>query len=211
MTEALNGISDDLLLEAAQMTKKKTSRTAKLLRVAAIAAALAILITAVAFWPAHEEPMEMGFFVIPGVIRVYAYDMAGGKTLEDMEKFELVDGGKVTSGCLIPGVSLVSYSHLPLTFEVDSSQFEGADILISVNLNYGSFWRENEEPKTDANKNNYEIILPLGQKFTIQNGETILWSPFDDREVTMKEVVARDGGCMLISLCTRKVARLAAW
>lgn len=63
MTEALNGISDDLLLEAAQMTKKKTNRAAKLLRVSAIAAALTILFLIASLLPIGGDPVSPYFAV----------------------------------------------------------------------------------------------------------------------------------------------------
>lgn len=190
--DAVTNIDEDLIAEAGAPRSLSFPKNIK--RIAAMAAALAILITAVELWPADNEPQDLGFLTMPGVIKVYAYDMAGGTELEDMKKFELTDGGNVTSGCLILGVSLAKYGHLPLTFEVDDSQFEGADIKISINLNYGSFWKKNDEPRTDENINDYENYLLLGRNFTIQNGETIFWSPYDDREVTMKEVVSGDGG-----------------
>ena len=187
--DAVTQIDEDLIDEAAAPRSLRFPKY--VVRAAAVAAAFAILITALAFWPADDELENMEFLTMPGVIKVYAYDMVG-ETLEDMEKFELTDGGNVTSGCLIMGVSLAEYGHLPLTFEVDSSQFDGADIMIYVDLNYGSFWRKNEEPRTAENKHSYKNYISLGRTLTIQNGETIHWLPTN--EVSQKEVVESDGG-----------------
>lgn len=194
LSRHLSDLPEEMIAEAMAPAKdnRKWLSAKRILRMAAVAAVIAILISVINLLPGNDEPQDLGFLTMPGAIKVYAYDMAGGSEIENMEKYELIDGVNMTSGCLFLASSV---SHgLPLTFEVDSSQFDGADILIRVDLNYGSFLIKNDEPITEENKHTRKAYLSLGREFTIQNEETILWIPADDREVTKKEVVATDGG-----------------
>ena len=58
----------------------------RLLRLAAVAATLVILLTAV-FWPGRTQDGQL--ITAPGVMKVYAYDLRGNEEIAELEEYEL--------------------------------------------------------------------------------------------------------------------------
>ena len=70
LTQALGGLSDELLLEASQITPKRRSAS-RWRKLTAVAAAVAIFFTALVLWPTDDEIITgPGLFVF----RAYAAD-----------------------------------------------------------------------------------------------------------------------------------------
>lgn len=162
VSQALGNVSDDLLLEAAQITKKRTNRTVKILRAAAVAAALAILITALAFWPADENYVtELGVLVVT----VYAADNSSSITL--------------TPDTVLPYNYYWSFSNwapgLPITLSLNETEYQAKDnITFQITVDGGGFY---------VGMDGGTSIFPgtskeMPSQFTVPNHTTVFWSQF---------------------------------
>ena len=139
----------------------------RLLRLAAVAATLAILLTA-AFWPGRTQDGQL--ITAPGVIKVYAYDLSSGTDISGMTYQELEKGvelpyefGWHITTNVVPG--------LPIKLSMPEDIFEGAKITFEVTVNGGEFFRE-------LGKEYGEYVFGpayLGQKFLIENDQIIYW------------------------------------
>lgn len=184
-SDALSDISDDKIEAAANMTPVGRQRI--WIRIAAVAAVLAILLTAL-LWPAEDEAKHATL----GFIKVYAYDTTSGSDIESMDKFELTGLVNSNISWWIPYGSLVQ--HMPLTLECDASQYENETITFSVSANWGKFLRQNDFASLPIeDRQETSIWETLGTEFNVANGETIWYDPLGKNE-DIKEVIERDGG-----------------
>lgn len=182
MTEALNGISDELLLEAAQMTKKKPNRTIQILRIAAIAAAVAVLITAVSLWPAEEN-----YITGPGLLVVRAYAVENGELVE--ENSTILEEGITlpTKYAFDNGVSLIN-NGTSLLFSIQNDAYDGMEIAFECILSDGAFEQDimmmfeglSQEEKLLLLEDSYLYRMKtyLGDHFTVKNNQRMYWVPY---------------------------------
>lgn len=193
MTEALNGISDELLLEAAQMTKKRSNPAGKLLRVAAIAAAVAILITAVALWPKGEgagsqlevptvstmpttqlptEPTQKEIVATAGVLKLYACE---SKDLDSLclEEYQLIEGMEPSYKTMwSPVLNLIS-AGITLTLVVNEESLSMHKITYDLSVNYGELTDSIYNIKNETGSDGKQV---WGKTHIAVNGETVRWS-----------------------------------
>lgn len=154
LAEALGSMPDDLLQEATQIRKKPVKD--RILRLIAIAAAVAILLTVFSFWSGHWESEKPATVVAPGVLKVYACDVEKMGT-EEYKKFELKDGVG-GYGSYIPYSSLTK--NIPLYFEFPEDFYKDTKITFEISLDYGYFLK------------NHQV---LREEITAENGETLFW------------------------------------
>jgi len=102
----------------------RRKRRSVLLRVASIAAMLA-LVVGFLFWPRRVD----GYVVAPGVMSVYAYDLTSGTTVDTMIKQELKDGITLPYEYGWSWGTNCVYG-LPMTLEVQKPELAGKEITI---------------------------------------------------------------------------------
>ena len=173
LSEAMNDIGNDKVMEAMHVYERKRSYKGLWLRAAAAAAALAIVLTVV-FWPGKTE--NGGIITAPGIMRVYGYDLDSGTEFEDMIRYELTDS--VVTETEGYAVVMNRLYGLPLTLEVPEESVEGKKITLDVSVDHGGFYGDIHSAKYKKDKEDTVASLPdvdFGDHFTVENGETIFW------------------------------------
>lgn len=175
---ALGGIPDEKIMDAMNVYKRKQRSRNILFRAAAVAATLAIILTA-ALWPRKTEDEKT--ITSPGFLKVYAYDLSSGVAISEQEGVDLADSLVESPSAWWIGMNM--YYGLPLTLNVSDERFEGMVVTFDVIAEHGNFYgdiysekyKKNAEDKV-ASMNDAE----LGDTFTIENGESIFW---EDRKI----------------------------
>ncbi len=173
-SQALEKISDELLLDALNVYKRKENRKSRWIRAAAVAATVAILLTAL-LWPgktADGEPITA-----PGILKVYAYDTTTGSRVEDMVRSELREG--VVSHPYPYTMGMNVFYGLPLTLYIADDQLSGKTITFDVSVDIGEYIADNWNDKYKKDPNDITAKwddIQLGKAFSVDNGETIYWS-----------------------------------
>lgn len=167
LSASMDQLPDDMIQEAAGAYRKKRTGRAVWPRLVAVAAMLAILLTAV-LWPGEGNDSQL--ITVPGVVRVYAYDLTSGMDVSQMECVALEQGME------LPykygwNVTLNLYPGVPITLSMPESEFEGAQITFEVTVNGGEFLRK-------RNSINDGGSMYLGQNFVVGNNQTICWNFF---------------------------------
>ena len=173
LSEAMGGIADEKIESAIHAYEKKVTRRNVWFRVASMAAALAIVLTA-AFWPRRTENGEI--ITAPGIMRVYGYDLGSGTEIENMIRYELTDS--IMTGTKGYTFAMNSLYGLPMTLEVSDESLEGTKITLDVSVDHGGFYGDIHSEKYKTDKNDTVASLPdvdFGNQFTVDNGETIFW------------------------------------
>ena len=163
LSEALSGISDDKIEAAAHVVPG--SRRHIWIRVAACAAVLAILLT-MFFW-SNETGTEDGkdrLVAMPGALKAYACDLDKVETGE-LDKYELDSTKPFLYAIHIPAMNVTNIGS-PITFCVQETYFENAEITFEISADYENFCK----------------------KQTLKNGESIRF-----RKVPYKEIQADIG------------------
>lgn len=166
--DAITGIDEDLIDEAASPSRLHPARP--ILRVAAIAAVLVLVITAL-LWPKEEN-----YVTGSGVLQVYAHDVdANGDAT--IEKEILEEGVKFT-----PDIHYdlgISYREdFPFTFSVDESQYPGMDITLEVNTDGGIFYKNKlDPPSPELSPIERMLAAYYGQHFTVPIDTELYWDP----------------------------------
>lgn len=156
--DAVSGIDEALIDEAAvppaRPMRKPLGR--RVVRFAAIAAALAILLTAGLWWPTGEESYVTG----PGLLTVRAYALDEGAISE-------ANSTVLEEGVELPrsydwSVGINSVHGIPLHLSFPEDLYPDAKITFAVKVTGGEF--ETLRQNT------------LGQSFTAENNTTIVWN-----------------------------------
>ena len=179
LSRQLNGLPEDMIAEAmapADEPGRKHPLQRRWVRVAAIAAALAILFTALTFWPSGGE----NYVTAPGFFVVRAYDFAN----EDGAPSEAVvlEEGVTFSPTFQfnPAMSIVQ--HVAFDFSLDSSQYEDENIALEVSTNAGIFEKDNADIDFHelANKTPTEqhLMSFYGQHFQVGMDKRLYWNPW---------------------------------
>ena len=132
--EALDGVSDKKLMAAMGVYEKKQRSRGILFRVAAMAATLAIILTA-ALWP--EKTEEPGIISVPGVMKVYACDSEQIEEGDALEKHEITSSPGYCAVIAIPTVS--AGWKTPFTFQIPEDYYGDAEITFDVTCEYKAF------------------------------------------------------------------------
>lgn len=170
---ALGGIPDEKIMDAMNVYKRKQRSRNILFRAAAVAATLAIILTA-ALWPRRNAD---GIVTAPGVLKVYAYDLSSGTAFENMVSYEL--GESIIKETRDYTWVMNSLYGLPLTLEVTDDTLADMNISFEVLVDHGSFYGDihNEKYWNDQEDLVASIDdVAFGQRFTVENGETVFWS-----------------------------------
>ena len=195
LTQALGGVSDDLLLEASQVTPKRRIAT-RWRRLTAVAAAVAIFFTALVLWPTQDEIVTgPGLFVV----RAYA---AGTQDFTEENGVLLKEGVTLPSYVYDNGLSSVD-DRMTFMLSLPDETYEGMEITFECILTEGSFRQtfimvtENLSPEELSEIWDfgypYHMKAYLGDHFTVKNHQKMVWVPYtitfdhDRREYSVDE------------------------
>lgn len=134
LSEAMGGIADEKIMGAMQAYEKKKGHGNLWLRVASVAAALAIVLTA-AFWPRRTENGEI--ITAPGIMRVYGYDWEENQDVDVLKKYELTSNEDYFM--MISNDYMSVNWKSPFTFQVPEDYFGDAVVTFDVSCKYKEF------------------------------------------------------------------------
>ncbi len=166
LAEALGGVSDGLVQEAVEV-KKKNPWGRRLLRIAAAAAAVAILVTAaIGLWPRED-----GIITKPGLLTITAY-AADGTPFAVSSPNTVVPFSHYWAGVVswVPGC--------PITLSVSNEMYASDDITFDVSVDGGGYYIGEKE--STGQMSGFYAVLP--EKFDVPNNSTIYWSTTYDPE-----------------------------
>lgn len=171
LSDVLGGISDDKIEAAAHVVPR--SRRHIWIRVAACAAVLAILLTAL-LWPGETKTEDGQIVVSPGILRAYAYEVKDEKDTDfsKLEEYEFVVNQ------IKPGKNMwfpVSNYELAITPVVDEAYLEEFAVSFEVSTQHGALVynyhnREKYASYSEAVAGKYAVVA---------NGETLYWEGFE--------------------------------
>ena len=143
-----------------------------LVKVAAAAAVLALLLTTL-LWPTAEESYITG----PGLltIRAHALDEVGNATVESI----ILEEGVAFTPSIRYDPTISYRRHFPFSFSVDESLYSGMEITMEVNTNAGIFYKNDP---FDASMMNQPAIVRIlsqvyGQHFSVGIDKSLYWQP----------------------------------
>ncbi len=176
--QAFEQISDGLLEDALNVYNKKRSRRQLWMRVAAVAATVAIVLTAT-LWQGKTPDGEI--VSAPGILKVYAYDATEAANSEEMEFYDITGVDISVGDKLLPYWSpyMSKVTMIPYTLQVDEEYYKDMEITFDVKVNCGRFYLDRG-------------LTNLEQKFTVENGAVIYWHGGALGKV--EEAIAADGG-----------------
>lgn len=165
-------VKRNILNMAADRGKQPGKLRRAAIRVAAVAAAVAIFVTAM-LWPRKTED---GIVTAPGVLKVYAYDITTGTDIHNMVSYELTESVVADTRAWTPIMN--SLYGLPLTLKVEDPNYSNMDVAFDVSVSHGGFYGDIHSSKY---KKEDEVVASLdevdfGSEFTVDNGETIFWN-----------------------------------
>ena len=186
LAEALGGVSDGLLQEAAEV-KKKNPWGKRLLRIAAAVAAVAILVTAaIGLWPQEEN-----YITGPGLLVVRAFASEDGTVTE--ENSTILEEGIILPWDYAWDSGFNSHTQgLPLMLSIPEDMYGGMEITFECALSAGSFMQDGFLLSDGSRRENIEEILDdvingngylywntayLGNSFTVNNNQKLFWLP----------------------------------
>ena len=163
--DAITGIDEDLIDEAASPSRLHPARP--ILRVAAIAAVIALLMTAL-LWPTEEN-----YVTGPGILiaRAYALD----EPMLSEESSTVLEEGITLPLSYNWCRAISSVRGIPLDLSIDADELQGKDITFEIMVSDGSFYQSahsHVESIIDGIKQTY-----LGNSFRIGNQRRIYWDP----------------------------------
>lgn len=151
------------------------------LRLVAAAAVLALVVGAIAFWPAGDEEYVTG----PGLLAIRAYAL-NEQEISDINSTVLEEGVELPWEYVYHEVTNV-VKGLPIKLDISVDEYSGMEITFDVSVTAGRFERY---PNHYYDKDKGELVWDrdtnMGNKFTIQNNTTIFWVP---REIDTSKAV----------------------
>ena len=167
LSRALGDLPLEMVEEASACGNRKSGRK-MWMRVAALAATIAIVLT-VSFWPSKD-----GLVTAPGVLKVYAYDETEGT--ENLVANMFVDAMKYEP--VIHSVFLNYSVGIAVTFDIPDGYWGDAEITYEVHANVGEFWKYDEECR----------LQNIGDSYVTKNDEKRYWQILSpNAEETIKE------------------------
>ena len=172
MNAAMEQVTDDYLLEAEEYEKKSRPTW---VRFAAAAAVLALVIGAIAFWPAGEQDYVTG----PGllVIRANAAEVS-----EDIEEI-LLEEGIILPATFEYRIDTNVAEVLPITLSIPADAYPNMDITFEVSTMDGIFLKaEPYDPNAPHNAPGATVLDMIvgtfyGQHFELPNNTSMEWTP----------------------------------
>lgn len=169
LSNAMGNLPDDILQEAMEV-KKHTGRK-WILRAAACAAVLAILLTAL-LWPSEEN-----YITGRGMITVRAYeaDETGNPTIESV----VLEKGVVFAPDYIYRTDTSYREEFPFLFRVEHELFSPNEIMLEISTNAGIFYKHLPGDLSMVGKPPIEQLLydNYGQHFTVSADKALYWKP----------------------------------
>ena len=186
--DAVSGIDDELIAEAA--APKVLPFTKRILRVAAIAAVIAILMTAL-LWPDHN------YITNKNILKVYACDVSDAEG-EKPDEATLLNGVNTVSWHCICDPGFNANPYLPFTFSFPEDYFPGDEITFDIYADFDGLWRytQNDDPDILASIG----MERFGKTATIANNSTIFWECADSENLA---AIVGDQGFFYISIVIR--------
>jgi len=188
--DAVTDLDADLIEEAAE---PRTIRFPKRIRrIAAIAAVIAILMTALLWTDANTNVSTE-----QNVLKVYACDISNTHG-EKPDETTLLNGVNTVSWHCICDPGFNANPYLPFTFSFPESYFPGEEITFDIYADFDGFWCYTQ---TD-NPNIMESIgmERFGKNTTISNNSTIFWECADSEKLA---AVVGNQGFFYISIVIR--------
>lgn len=170
LSKAMGSIPDEMLQEA--MTIKKNTGRKWIIRAAACAAVLALLIGAMFFWPVNDD-----YVTGPGMIKVYAHEMDETGN-EIVESIVLEEGVEFTPEYIYR--TDTSYRpNFPMFFQFEHELYSLDEITLEVNTNSGIFYKHTPGDLSMIGKHPVEQLLydNYGQHFTVPANTALYWEP----------------------------------
>ena len=179
--DAITGIDDDLIQEAAAPRTRPFPR--RLVRIAAIAAVLAILMTAL-LWP------DPNYITGPGILTVHAHGV-------DEEGKATIEATTLELGVVFEKTHSYNPAHsyipdFPISFSIDKEAYYSMDLTLEVRTNTGIFENNDADPikglhLTDAQAQLYYFY---GQEFYVDIDKILYWKAQGFDYNHLKECVA---------------------
>lgn len=151
---------DPALIEEAATPPVRTIRN-RLVRLGAMAAVLALLLTGLLWLP---KPMDSHNIIsAPGGLRVYASDL-DYSDIAELSKYELNDAVDSYRGIVVPYTNFGG-APLPILFCFPNELYPNAHISINVSVEHGTFFTKKDGTVADC-----------GSSIQVNNGEKVYWS-----------------------------------
>ncbi len=176
LSRQLSDLPEEMIAEAMVPAKRlhRQRTTHRVLRIAAMAAVVAILLTALSFWPTKEE----GYITGPGLLVVRASPSASNTDIP-------VDGAVLEDIFLDDSYSS-HWKGMPLLLSIQDDLYPGMDITLECSVSDGAM-RCDVVP-LDKNSPMYEEYMEyaayyrqfntyLGNHCVIQNNDKLYWRP----------------------------------
>ena len=175
LSKALGTIPDDMLLEAME-TKRRGRVSTRLVRIAAMAAALALLLTGMHFWPAGEDDVV----TMPGILKAYACDIESISE-DELEQYALVESLEQSYQTMWAQHINVIAKGITISLLLDDDSLGESDIDIEVSTNFGELRGNHYRDKyfVEGDIKQSRENAKLGKKGTIDNGEAVFWTGFE--------------------------------
>lgn len=170
LSEALSDISDDKIEAAANYTPK--GRRQLWVRVAACAAVLALLVTAL-LWPTAPTTKDGEIIAVSGVVKAYACELED-VDINDLHKYELTDTVDSYKKVLVPYTNVMG-GAIPFRLQIQEDYFGDAEITFRVSADYGWLFTQKDSKKNEL---------------TVSNGDVMHW-----RNGSMTEATEKIGHC----------------
>jgi hypothetical protein len=152
-------------------------------RAAVCAAALALLIGTVFFWPASEE----NYVTAPGLITVRAHEVddTGNATIESVALNE----GVVFTPEYVYRTDASYREEFPFFFQIEHELYSPEEFMLEVSTNSGIFYKHSPGDLSMIGKSPVEQLLyhNFGQHFTVNADEALYWKPDGFDYAYMKE------------------------
>lgn len=179
---AFEQISDGLVQDALNVYDKKRNRRKVWVRVAAMAATVAIVLTAT-LWPRQTPDGEI--ITAPGILKVYAYDLenANGADISQLEGIELEEGIEFPSR-IGWGPSINVYPGLPIKLSVPEEYYGDAAISFKIAVDNGEFFRK----YTLETGFYWWGAAYLGKGFVLENHQIIYWHEIETNLESVAEI-----------------------
>ena len=172
MNAAMEQVTDDYLLEAEEYEKKSRPTW---VRFAAAAAVLALVIGAIAFWPAGEQDYVTG----PGLLAIRAN---AAEVSEDIEEI-LLEEGIILPATFEYRIDTNVAEVLPITLSIPADAYPNMDITFEVSTMDGIFLKaEPYDPNAPHNAPGATVLDKIvgtfyGQHFELPNNTSMEWTP----------------------------------
>ena len=173
-------------------TPTRTNRHSNIRRHLVVAVTFLAVVLILLIWPPNANHNDAPL----GAVKVYAYDLSTGSTLEDMQKAEL---GDVVGAFGVWGPAINMLEGIPLKFQVEDEALKDKEIKFHIHVNGGEFVGDRRLDKYKTDSGSAEPAYRLGNDFVIDNGEVIEW------QVTTADweaAIAKDGRVFVEAIIT---------